>query len=474
MRKLMEALVLGLGLVVSALAQGQQAAWTREQFVEQLESKNFQQLDAQLAAFQEPALSDLSVHRAYFRAMDALTRRRPVNATQYDEWVAATGSGTAYLVRGEFHLERAWLARGSAYAYQTHSDAFIRMKQQLVLAREDFQKAQDKLGPRCDWCVASLISVDILSGQRSRAVATLDVKLRQLSGGIMAPQTYLHYLQPKWGGSWQEMERFIDGFTKDFPAHPVIKTLQSDYVYAKAVALHQAQRHQEARGQYELAAQMNPDHAGAWAGMASMALAADRDELVLMATDKALALTPSNENALTARAHVLLKGKTPLDAVPLLERAVGVGSDWALEALLPIVASGRYGYKPDRERAERICQDAIDAFRPAGFACMGGLYYFGIGRAVDKPKALEWFMAASDRGFVRATMDAALMLSRGDGVPRDMDRAVSLWLKAREAGEPSADGLLRQNLSTWQYFSNITWPAWKAGLAGILNRFLER
>ncbi len=474
MVKTMQMVLLGLGMALSALAQAQEeeAPWTREQFVEKLEGKNFQQLDAQLMAFQEPALVDLSVHRAYSRAMDALTGRRPVNAGLYDEWVTATGSGTAYLVRGEFHLERAWLARGSAYAYQTHPDAFTRMNQLLAMAREDLQMAQEKLGLRCDWCAARLIAVDILSGQRSRAVGALDVKLRQLSGGIMTPQSYLHYLQPKWGGSWQEMERFIDGFAKDFPANPVIKTLQSDYVYAKAVALHQAQRHQEAYGQYELAAQMNPDHAGAWAGMASMAQAVDRDEVVLMATEKALALTPRNENALTARAYVLLKGKTPLDAVPLLERAVAGGSDWALEALLPIIASGRYGYKPDRQRAERICQDAIDAFRPSGFACTGGLYYFGIGRAVDKPKALEWFIAASDRGFVRATMDAALMLSRGDGVPPDTDRAVALWLRAQQAGEPTADGMLRQNLSTWQYFSKVTWPAWKARLVELLKSLL--
>lgn len=474
MRKTMGGLFLVLGLLVTAQAQGQEAAWTREEFVAHLESKNFQSLDEQLTVMQEPALADLSAYRAYARAVDALTGVRPLNAALYDEWVAATGSGAAYLVRGEFQRKRAWLARGSAYAYQTHPDAFTRMKQLLTSAREDFRVAREKFGPRCDWCAASLIEVDILNGQRSRAVAQLDASLRDLSGGILTPQVYLQFLQPKWGGSWPEMERFIAGLTKDYPANPGIKLLQSDYAYYKAVALHQAQRMQEAYGQYELATQINPDHAGAWAGMASMALAADKDDLVLMATEKALALTPGNENALTARAHVLLKGKTPLDAVPLLERAVGVGSDWALEALLPIVASGRYGYKPDMQRAAQICQDAIDAFRPGGFACTGGLYYFGIGRAVDKPKALEWFVAAADRGFVRAMMDAALMLARGDGVPRDTDRAVALWLKARDAGESSADGLLRQNLSTWQYFSKVTWPAWKARLSDLLKRVLGR
>ena len=40
--------------------------------------------------------------------------------------------------------------------------------------------------------------------------------------------------------------------------------------------------------------------------------------------------------------------------------------------------------------------------------------------------------------------------------------------------DPVADGLLRQNLSTWQYFSKVTWPAWKARLSDLLKRVLGR
>ena len=112
MRKTMKAVLLGLVLGVSTLAQGQEAPWTREQFAEQLEAKNFQQLDAQLLAFQEPALNDWATFRAYSQAVNALTAGRPAKVAVYDEWVAATNSGAAHLVRGEFQRDRAWLARG--------------------------------------------------------------------------------------------------------------------------------------------------------------------------------------------------------------------------------------------------------------------------------------------------------------------------------------------------------------------------
>lgn len=74
----MGGLLLVLGLLVTVQAQGQEAAWTREDFVAQLESKNFHSLDEQLTVMQEPALADLSAYRAYARAVDALAGVRPL------------------------------------------------------------------------------------------------------------------------------------------------------------------------------------------------------------------------------------------------------------------------------------------------------------------------------------------------------------------------------------------------------------
>src|SRR5690606_35797120 len=144
-----------------------------------------------------------------------------------------------------------------------------------------------------------------------------------------------------------------------------------------------------------------------------------------------------------ARASTVLRGKQPLDAVPLLERAAALGDDWALQAVLPIVAAGQHGFKPDRERAQRICQSAIDALQASGFACTGGLHFFGVGRPPDKPRAFQWFVEAAERGVASSMVDAGLMLWRGDGVPRDPQRAIRYWLRARSLGEPRADTQLK-------------------------------
>src|SRR5690606_28431084 len=111
------------------------------------------------------------------------------------------------------------------------------------------------------------------------------------------------------------------------------------------------------------ALRVDPDSGHLWERLTAVALVAEDAELVLQASERALAVNPQAVDALTARASTVLRGKQPLDAVPLLERAAALGDDWALQAVLPIVAAGQHGFKPDRERAQRICQSAIDALQ---------------------------------------------------------------------------------------------------------------
>lgn len=422
------------------------------------ETKQYPKLDAYLSAFVEPSSRDVMINRRLYQAIVLLTRRKPTVSAPFDEWIAATNSGVSHLARATFYRERAWNARGEKFVNETHTDAFNRMHALLADAKSDYQIAIDKLGPNCDLCYAGLINAWMLEGDRKHIANLLDAALRAMNGGISTPMSYADTLLPQWGGSATEMERFPHDYIKNYPASPAGMMLKSNLVEWRAKNLHHEGKLTEAMELYTLATQLNPENTSAWSGMTSLAIKVGNDQVAFNAADIVLLLSPKNVGALTAKAHVVLKGTTPLDAMPLLERAVAEGSDWALEVLLPIVAAGRYGFPPDRQRAERICQSAIDADMAAGYACMGGIHYFGVGRAVDKPKALTWFVEASNRGFVRATMDAALMLSKGDGIPLDMDRAIGLWAKAKTAGEASAENFLKQNLSFFGYWKRVQLP----------------
>ena len=427
-----------------------------------LEAKQHVELDARINEGLDAAAADLDAYRFARRSMKALVDLKPASVAPFDEWVASTSSGTAHLARASFRATRSWQARGDKFIRETHPDALVRMNQLMAEARSDYETALAKLGKRCDLCYAGLLEARFVQGERAQALRLLDEAMHAMGGGIATPREYLRFLHPKWGGSWPEMERFVERFATDYPGSPAVPLLRSALLTERAVALADSNRHAQALPLLEQALLVNPGNSFAWERLATTALALDKDVLVLQATDKALAIDPESLYSLTARASVLLKSKAPLEAVPFLESAVALGSDWALQALLPIIAAGKHGFIADRARAEKVCQSAIDALLPSGFACMGGLNYFGMGRVPDKPKAFQWFAEAADRGVPTAMVDAGLMLARGDGVPVDRDRAVGYWIKAKLAGEPRADGHLRAHLSQLDYMRKVSLHEYKA------------
>jgi len=81
-------------------------------------------------------------------------------------------------------------------------------------------------------------------------------------------------------------------------------------------------------------------------------------------------------------------------------------------------------YRPSLTKAERDKQEL--AFR------FGESYLRGVRRQRDPEEALRWFEVAGAHGW-SAIGD---MYARGDGVPRDADRAASYYRRAAETGSP--------------------------------------
>lgn len=412
--------------------------------------------------------NDLPSRDALQAALDQLAPPRAADVRALDAWVGATGSGVARLVRGEFYLARAWKARGTRFASQTAPDAMERMEQLMAAAGTDFEAALAMLGDACDACQAGRLTTLLATGGRHEAAAQIDRVLLALHGGIETPLAWLNFLHPNWSGRRGEGERFIAQFAVDFPDSPAVRLMRSAQRLERGIELLYANQPAQARVVLDEAVHLNPRSWRAWERLASAAVELGQNDVALIASERALAIRPDEVAVLETRSYVLRVSGRPLDAVPLLERAVALGSDWALQELLPMVAAGRGGYPADRARAEKICQSAIDADLPSGFACMGGLHYFGMGRPADKPRAFQYFVEAAQRGVAPAMVDAGLMLARGDGVAAEPRAARHYLLRGLKAGEPRADRHLRETLSGWEYFRYVTLPALASAAQGVV------
>ncbi|MFD0668895.1 tetratricopeptide repeat protein [Ramlibacter sp. MAHUQ-53] len=418
----------------------------------------YAEIEALLAPLVQRSATDPTVHPALDDMTRQLTRARPVSAAPLNRWVSASDTGLSRLVRGRFFVWRAWKARGTQVAAETSQASFDRFHQLLDDARRDFEIAQRKLGPQCDPCHAGVLTAWLAGGERALAARHIDAALMDMGGGILTPQVYLGFLFPRWSGPLGDPDRFVAQFTRDFPRSPAIPLLQAALLVERGEALGRAGSPQQARPLLEEAVRLNPHDARGWSELVGVAVALNDPALLLQASDRAMVLSPDEVRPLDARAYALLQGPRPLEAVPFLERAVELGSSWALERLMPIVTSGALGFKPDRARAEAICRSAIDAGLPAGFACMGGLHFFGIGQPADKAQAFQWFVEAAQRGVVSSMTDVGIMLARGEGVRVDREEAIRWWLRAYRGGDRRAEGHLRGNLSAPAYAWKVTVP----------------
>ncbi len=93
----------------------------------------------------------------------------------------------------------------------------------------------------------------------------------------------------------------------------------------------------------------------------------------------------------------------------------------------------------DYDRAYRIWQPLADSGDPVAQYSLGKLFERG-GGAVrqDFAQAARWYRVAAEQGIAAAQNNLALMHAQGRGLPRDVGRAIDLWLAAATQNHPMA------------------------------------
>lgn len=404
---------------------------------------------------------DVQVNQRLDNALETLARRWRVEPTLFEAWLRASDHGSVRLVQAKLKTNMAWAARGIHLARDVHTDNFARMYTLMAEAEPLYGDALRRLGPLCDPCHHGLVVTAYHNRGSRDAAVVVDRAMQALGGGgYQTPRAYLHYLQPKWGGRWTQGDAFVQVFARDYPGSKTTAVLRGQLAEYRADELWNAKKHHQAMVLLQESLTWDPDNASAWASLAALASSQGDGPMAMEASNRALRLDPEAKLALTTRASLLLEGPNPAEALADLEGATVLGDDWALAHLVRILANGLHGTPKAPERVASVCRASMERDTPTSYACMASVYYFGLGEAVNKPKALGYFLEASDRGLKESAVDAGFMLMRGDGVPRDEEKAIAQWIRAAEAGDEKATGLLIGHLSGWQYFWRIQRPAY--------------
>ena len=339
-----------------------------------LEQRDFEALDRRLGALQErfeqdPA-SSLELELA-FRAFRSLP---PNGDAALNEWIEKhPESYCARTARGVFYLWRGIHARGTAYSRDTSRDKMGRMHADLHKARADFERSF-AMTAKPYVSRLSMVTLTRYVGSREEG------KQHYTEAARIAPQSVelrlarLTSLEPRWGGSYGEMEAFAAQSVQELadPAArnrvavrvPIMKahdrTHAKDYpealrLYGEAIkqapdaytlcsrswVLGQLKRHDEAYADVKQALSMERDetycHERATYEVAHVK---DRAEVIRVMSE-VIEVSPGLAGAYNHRAWAYMgQGKHDL-AVPDLLASAKLGDAWAQSNLGRAYLEGR-------------------------------------------------------------------------------------------------------------------------------------
>lgn len=177
---------------------------------------------------------------------------------------------------------------------------------------------------------------------------------------------------------------------------------------------------------------------------------------------RALAGNPNLDTALYWRARTYFEMGDLLAGRADMMRAALMGNPQANRHLIDQHVQARNGAARDEVAMTRWCTIAARRGQAYGAFCLGDVYANGYaGYPKDMAKSLAWTRQAAERGMPMAQHDLGVMQLKGLGIPQDRAAGIG-WLKlSAQGGFEYAERKLRLHLSSWEYFKEMTWPAYR-------------
>lgn len=194
--------------------------------------EDLEQLLEQLrqAAASDPA-QEYRLQQGYYAFEDLQSRTRE----EIDAWIQARPQSTeAVVARSVQRIEAAWARRGGGYSKEVAEEAMADFRRLLALAKLD---AGTALAHWPDHAVAWRSLIRAACGSEGTDVLPdlIDRVMQQAPASYTAHRTVLHFLQPRWGGSYAAMERYAEMAQSQRERNPRLQVLRGFPYWAEGV-----------------------------------------------------------------------------------------------------------------------------------------------------------------------------------------------------------------------------------------------
>ena len=174
-----------------------------------LKASEFEKLESATkriqSKFEKGTLTDIELRNIYRQFYDL--NNETLNNIQ--EWKRKFPSSyAAYLIRGVYFKRKGFDARGGNYITETPRENLEKMREYHDVARAELTTSL-KLTKKPFLSVFHLLEISQSEGDEKTSLELLEFANIMLPGNTLARNRYMRSLEPRWGGSNEQMKEFI-------------------------------------------------------------------------------------------------------------------------------------------------------------------------------------------------------------------------------------------------------------------------
>ena len=279
----------------------------RDRILELLRRGRFRDLDRLFQALEDQTTRDIRREDVLVASYETFFGSAESIAGQLDEWVAASPpeSEAALVARAQFFRARAWEARGESELTDADSVRTAQMHEFLWAGIENAFAAV-AIDPQNLAVYSTLLGLVFPWGWSDRGEEVLDSALTRFPASYRIRYQALSGMSPRWGGSYERMQRLVSEAQQHASSNPRLRTLRGAVALDQADELRAERRYAEAIEKLEEAREFGADVDVHYLRGRVYFFAGDYVR-ALEDLDRAIALRPVSTSVLRYRGRVLFR-----------------------------------------------------------------------------------------------------------------------------------------------------------------------
>jgi len=298
-----------------------------------LQFKRFEELDTRFQQLQhryeEGRLDDRSLTLEYQSFYDP----SPANEPFLTEWVTARPTSyAARVARGMYYTEVAAQRRGGRFANETPPENMAQMVDYLALAESDLTTSLT-LTAKPIVSIVQLLKAAQFLGNRAKGLTWLKYADGIDPQNYGARRRYLISLEPRWGGSYEDMWKFLSWCQGRNTPNDYLRIFESRIYYDQATSLKEAGQKEQAIPLYRKALSLldginTIERLNTLKGLASAGRGGNLGNY-LNEVEEALRLAPNDRVMLGYRGYILFTQGQKEEGLQVYRQAAELGDAYS-------------------------------------------------------------------------------------------------------------------------------------------------